>query len=242
MTLTDRHLETTAGECVCLDLGALAKMQVLGWGPRLGNSYKILLMLLLLVCVPHFEWQDQGHRGAAPKPCRSRPVLSPTAPSPLRGAVEGQRSVPKPRQLSIEAAPGSPLQSLNHGKPPPWGSCPGGHRPALRPQGWLWTGVGGWEGDTSSTAQPQPLLNRLSGQAGDARTPATSRASSGHPHPGPAQSPAGILGLPLHPWGLPWLPNSAGLVRYLEEKPQVGARACFQGGPALGVRRRPAAS
>lgn len=63
-------------------------------------------------------------------------------------------------------------------------------------------------------------------------------ASSGCPHPGPVQGPAGILGLPLHPWGLPRLPNSAGLVRYLEEKPQVGGGACFQGGHALGVRWR----
>lgn len=53
----------------------------------------------------------------------------------------------------------------------------------------------------------------------------------------PWRSPglAGTLGLLLHPWGPLWLPNSAGLVRYGEEKPQVGAGACFHGGHAPGV-------
>lgn len=65
----------------------------------------------------------------------------------------------------------------------------------------------------------------------------------------PAPAPARPRALQEESWGccrIPGgplrLPNSAGLVRYLQEKPQVGAGECFQGGPAPGVRRGPAQS
>lgn len=66
MTLRDPHLETPVQGAVCEDRRALEKMQVLGWGLRLGNSYEILRLLLLLVCVPHSEWQgSRAQRGSS---------------------------------------------------------------------------------------------------------------------------------------------------------------------------------
>lgn len=78
------------------------------------------------------------------------------------------------------------------------------------------------------------LCNGPSGQAEDSPpTPTTSLACPSvsltfHGSCGSAQLLAGALGLLLHPWGVLWLPNSAGLVRYLEEKPQVRAKDVFR--------------
>lgn len=143
MTLTDRHLETTArGVCA---LGSQRPCENAGSGaePKIRQFLQDPPDAAAGLCATLCTARLKGTEGLLPNPADLDPS-SPHCPlSPLRGAVEGQRSVPNPRQLSIETAPGTPLQSLNHGKPPPWGSCPGGHRPALRPQGRLWPGVGG---------------------------------------------------------------------------------------------------
>lgn len=51
----------------------------------------------------------------------------------------------------------------------------------------------------------------------------------------PSSGPYRHLGAATCPQGLPWLPNSAGLARNAEKKPQAGCGACFQGDGALGV-------
>lgn len=158
--------------------------------------------------------------------------------------------LPIPGSWRIQAAPGSPLQGLNHGKPPPWGQLPWGTQASSEASGSVVprVGVGVVAGMGKQGGHQQHRTASVTAQrtlwpgCGRQCFPTTSLASSGLPHPGPSPGPCRNPGAAAVSLEAPQLPNSVGLVRYLKEKPQVGARACFQGGHALGVRRRPALS
>lgn len=158
-----------------------------------------------------FSGKAPGQRACSQTPhCRpsSFPALSPC------WVLLGASSVLLAQAAQWSSTGSHPCQATSQ-RQLPWGT-----QVAPSPQG------------QSCWGKPAPhslksLLSGLSGQAGDSGAPAASLAHLPpwlYPLLGSSEGLAGALGLPLHPWRLLWLPNSTGLVRYLKEKPQVGAQ------------------